>query len=148
MVAASEAPEGIGVTYFGFVLGFVGLEVASILVHKFLFHGPLWRIHRTHHRKLGSGPFELNDLFSLFFAAVGIVLLYAGVRGDDLLLGIGAGISAYGTGYFVVHDLTTHRRFLSLRPRVPTRFFVRRHRRHHQRADKEGQGPWGLFSGL
>ncbi len=133
----------------GICLGFSLLELTSILMHKYLFHGPLWRIHRTHHRKTGPGVLELNDAFSLLFAVLGVTLLHLGQRGGGFVLGLGLGICAYGIGYFLVHDLMTHRRFVPLKPRgsVLTRL-VRRHRWHHQRCDQRGQGPWGLFSGL
>ena len=55
--------------------GFAAAEVAAYLTHRFLFHGLLWPIHRTHHRHAHRhGPFELNDLFSLAAMFLGILL--------------------------------------------------------------------------
>lgn len=127
--------------------GFAGMEVASYLIHRYLFHGMLWRVHATHHRP-HPGPFEPNDLFSLAFAAVSIGLMWAG-RTDPTggwTFPIGTGIALYGILYFVLHDLYTHRRFLPFSTRNNALHTIRRaHQRHHQRVDRRGQEPYGLF---
>ena len=61
----------------GVMLGFLGMEPTSWFVHRFLFHGVLWPLHVTHHRR-GRSPFEWNDLFSLGFAAVAVALILGG----------------------------------------------------------------------
>jgi beta-carotene 3-hydroxylase len=128
-------------------VGFVGLELVSYALHRWVFHGALWRVHRTHHTAR-HGLFEWNDLFSLAFALGAIVLLIAGL-GDPLgsvSFPIGLGITLYGLCYFVVHDLYTHRRYLpfSSNSRV-LQVLKRAHLRHHQSAEKPGQEPFGLF---
>ncbi len=134
--------------WFGVIVGFVGLEIMSIFMHKFLFHGPLWFIHKSHHEKR-TGIFEKNDLFSLFFTLVGLGLIFWGQVHSPFIWGMGLGVSLYGTIYFVIHDLMSHRRFYPLKTKMAwINFFVFDHRKHHQRVDQEGQGPWGLFSGL
>ena len=30
-------------------VAFVAMEVLAYVLHRWVFHGPLWRIHRTHH---------------------------------------------------------------------------------------------------
>jgi beta-carotene 3-hydroxylase len=129
------------------IAGFVGMEIISYLVHRFVFHGLLWNIHRTHH-EASHGHFELNDLFSLGFAAVAIVLVVLG-SSDPLVdprFGVGIGITVYGILYFIMHDLFTHRRFLPFSSESRIMLLIRSaHNRHHQTAEKDGHEPYGLF---
>jgi beta-carotene 3-hydroxylase len=133
---------------FGWLLaGFALMEIISYLVHRFLFHGVLWNIHESHH-KPNHGLFELNDLFSLFFAAVSIWFIYTG-SGDPFsafYLGTGLGIAVYGLLYFIIHDLFTHKRFFPIKSENRVMRLVRRaHQRHHQDVGEKGQEPYGLF---
>jgi len=50
-------------------LGFAAMELAGWFIHKYLMHGPLWIIHKTHHRPSHSF-FEWNDLFSVLFGSM------------------------------------------------------------------------------
>jgi beta-carotene 3-hydroxylase len=127
--------------------GFVGLELVSYVLHRWVFHGLLWRVHRTHHTAR-HGLFEWNDLFSVAFASAAIALLILGL-GDPLgsiAFPTGLGITLYGLCYFVVHDLYTHKRYLpfSSENRV-LQVLKRAHLRHHQSAEKPGREPFGLF---
>jgi beta-carotene 3-hydroxylase len=128
-------------------VGFWGLELLSYALHRWVFHGPLWGVHRTHH-VARHGPFELNDLFSVFFAIASIGLLIAGLN-DPLrspAFGIGVGFTVYGLLYFVIHDFFTHRRYLPFQSRSPIlRLLKQAHLRHHHSAEKAGQEPFGLF---
>lgn len=124
------------------ILGFVGMEIFSYVVHRWLFHGILWRIHVTHHTQRKSW-FELNDLFSLIFAGVSIVFI---VSGNYIFSPIGLGIAIYGFIYFITHDLFTHCRFLPFNSKNKTLLTIRAaHQRHHQSAEKLGLEPFGLF---
>ena len=127
--------------------GFIGLEVASYVLHRYLFHGPLWKIHQSHHRA-GPGRFEWNDLFSVAFAALAMGLLWLGRAdpGRSVAFPLGVGIALYGVLYFILHDLYTHRRFLPFKTQSRAAQTIRRaHQRHHQSAEKDGQEPYGLF---
>ena len=129
------------------VAGFIGMELLSYVVHRYLFHGLFWRVHKTHH-EAHQGIFELNDLFSTIFALAAIVLILLGA--DEPLLdpkfGIGVGITVYGVLYFIIHDLFTHRRFIPFSSENRLMRLIRRaHQRHHQTADKVGNEPYGLF---
>ena len=127
--------------------GFVGMELLSYIVHRFLFHGILWRIHATHHRP-GHGTFEANDLFSLVFSLASIGLIVQGASDPLASVGfpVGVGIAVYGILYFVLHDLYTHRRFFPFRSDNRLFGMIRRaHQRHHQSAEKDGLEPYGLF---
>ncbi|MCW9707849.1 sterol desaturase family protein [Fodinibius salsisoli] len=129
------------------VCGFAGMEVISYLVHRFVFHGLLWEIHQTHHKPT-HGAFELNDLFSLFFGAVSIYLMYRGMEApvESMSFAIGLGIAIYGLLYFVIHDLFAHKRFMPFKSDSKIMRLIRyAHQRHHQSIDKEGQEPFGLF---
>ncbi|MDZ7715985.1 MAG: sterol desaturase family protein [Balneolaceae bacterium] len=129
------------------LLGFSGMEVVSYLVHRFLFHGLFWKIHQTHH-EAHHGLFEMNDIFSLFFAAVSIGLMYWGSANPlmSVAFPIGLGIAIYGILYFVIHDLFAHKRFVPFKSDSKIMRLIRRaHQNHHQSVDKKGQEPYGLF---
>ena len=136
---------------------YVGVFLATVLamegvawwMHKYLMHGPLWVLHRSHHRRR-EGAFERNDAFGLFFALPSMVLIWFGVRGHPVLLSIGLGMTAYGALYFFFHDVLVHRR-LPL-PFVPQRGYlhrvVRAHLVHHRATTKDGAVSFGfLFAG-
>lgn len=128
----------IGLTILGFVL----MEIFSYIVHRWLFHGILWRIHVTHHTPRKSW-FELNDLFSLIFGGVSIGFI---ISGNYILFPIGLGIALYGFVYFITHDLFTHRRFLPFNSGNKILLTIRAaHQRHHQSVEEEGLEPFGLF---
>ncbi|MGD8427287.1 MAG: sterol desaturase family protein [Balneolaceae bacterium] len=134
--------------FLGYILlGFGIMEIISYLVHRFIFHGILWRIHQTHH-KPNHGLFELNDLFSLFFAGISIYLMYLGIETPfrSVSFAIGLGIAVYGFLYFVIHDLFAHKRFMPFKSDSKILRLIRyAHQRHHQSVDPKGQEPYGLF---
>jgi beta-carotene 3-hydroxylase len=126
---------------------FVLMEAFSWLIHKYLMHGPLWNIHKTHHRKQ-PGFFEFNDLFSLFFAFLAVVLLLIGLnKPEPILTGLGLGISLYGLVYFIVHDMLIHRRLkLGIRLKHPyLKALAEAHRMHHKNHQREGGESFGLL---
>lgn len=129
------------------VAGFVGLELLSYVLHRWIFHGLLWKIHITHHTKQ-HGPFEWNDLFSVFFTALTIGLLAWGFSDPvgSVAFPVGLGMTTYGVLYFLIHDLITHRRFWPMRAKTAWVDTVRRaHLAHHQSIEKVGREPFGLF---
>ena len=129
---------------------FAVMEVLSYVLHRWLLHGLLWRMHRTHHDPAhGHGDgLEWNDLFSLAFGALSVGLIWAG-RGDPLAstaFPLGVGIAVYGVLYFVLHDLYAHGRMGRVKMAAPPAQAVKRaHGRHHQSLEKRGQEPYGLF---
>lgn len=128
---------------------FVAMEVASYVLHRWLLHGVLWQMHRTHHDPAhGHGDgFEWNDLFSLTFAALSIGLIWVGRTAPlGTAFPIGVGIAVYGVLYFVLHDLYAHGRLGRMTTQNPAAQSVKRaHGRHHQSLEKRGQEPYGLF---
>lgn len=132
---------------FWVAVGFAGMEVISYLVHRFVFHSMLWGIHKTHHVST-HGMFEANDLFSLFFAGVSILMMYAGMGQplQSIFFAVGLGIALYGILYFIIHDLFAHKRFVPFKSDNKLMRLIRRaHQRHHQSVDRPGQEPYGLF---
>ena len=121
-------------------------------VHRDVWHGPLMRIHRTHHQSMGegSGSIELNDIFSVVHAVLAVVLMglgYAFLEGwlAAVAYGVGLGVTVYGTAYFVVHDGLAH-------GRLPVAFlrrsrWLRRIRAAHEIHHRQGGAPYGLFAG-
>jgi len=89
------------------------MEGAAWAGHKYLMHGPLWFIHKSHHEPSKSW-FEINDVYGLLFAALSIGCIYHAWNTTasyaPYLAGFGFGIAAYGAVYFLVHDVLVHRR--------------------------------------
>ncbi|RIA47273.1 sterol desaturase family protein [Dichotomicrobium thermohalophilum] len=136
---------------FWIVLGvsfvsFVGMEAFAWCFHRYIMHGPLWFIHKTHHRPR-HGLFELNDLFALLFAAIAAPLFYFGARGYPPLLGIALGMIGYGLAYFLVHDVLVHRRIGHRF--TPARGYLRRvhqaHHMHHAVRERDGAVSFGFL---
>ena len=134
--------EAIGFTILGFVL----MELSGWAIHKYLMHGPLWMIHKTHHGHSESF-FELNDLFSLLFGSIAVLLIFLGVGELDYRFWMGIGISAYGMLYFFLHDVLIHRRVKWLdRPRTGfLKGIFKAHQAHHHSREKDGAVSFGLF---
>ncbi len=130
-----------------FIFGFLMMEAISYVAHRFLFHGVLWRIHRTHHAPT-KAFLELNDAFSVGFALLSIGLMCGAQKPllDSVAFPIGLSLTVYGIFYFILHDLFTHRRFLPFKSRNKVLLTVRAaHQRHHQTVEKQGIEPFGLF---
>lgn len=129
------------------VLGtLAGMELISWAMHKYLFHGPLWFIHQTHHQQK-HGIFEWNDIFSLLFGAIAVALMWFGRLNLDYRFWIGTGISIYGLIYFVFHDWFIHQR---LKPFKSNNLYLkgirRAHKIHHKSLNKYGSEEFGLLS--
>jgi beta-carotene 3-hydroxylase len=140
---ANSMLKVIGVT----VGSFLFMEAASWFIHKYIMHGPLWNIHKTHHVK-GKQFLELNDLFSASFGAVAVLsLLYGLHTGNAYYTGIGAGISLYGIVYFILHDVLIHRR-LAVKSKINNpylRGLANAHRDHHKTPNRDGAVAFGLL---
>jgi beta-carotene 3-hydroxylase len=109
-------------------------------------HGPLWVIHKTHHQPSKSF-FELNDLFSVLFGSIAMLLILLGVEELDYRFWIGVGISVYGVLYFILHDVLVHRR-LKWFDRPKNSFLkgiFKAHQAHHRTNQKEDAVSFGLF---
>jgi beta-carotene 3-hydroxylase len=128
------------------IVGFAIMEMSGWFIHKFIMHGPLWGIHKTHHQPSKSF-FELNDLFSLLFGSIAVILIFLGVEKLDYRFWIGIGISIYGLLYFFIHDVLVHRR-LKWFERPKNKFLLgilKAHQAHHATNKKDDAVSFGLF---
>ncbi|MBI6669648.1 beta-carotene hydroxylase [Pseudomonas syringae] len=121
-----------------FLTTFLGMEVFAFVAHKYVMHGWGWSWHRSHHEP-ESGWFEKNDLYAVVFALFAIMLIALGTQGMHPLEWVGAGMTAYGLVYFIVHDWMVHKRW-PLRY-VPRNGYLKRlyqgHLMHHAVSGKE-----------
>ena len=124
------------------LLTFALMEGAAWAMHKYVLHGPLWHLHRSHHEPHG-GWFERNDLVILFYAALSAGACVAG----GWWLGLGLGIALYGTVYFFVHDVLIHRRLRWLGK--PFTAYLRAvdiaHKTHHATHGRDGARAFGML---
>ena len=128
-----------------FLVALAGMEAVAYYTHKYVMHGFLWSLHKSHHVAKHT-RFEKNDFFAVFFASPSILLIYLGVNVYDPLLWLGLGMTAYGAVYFAFHDVLVHRR-------IPHRYtpkggYLRRvvqaHHMHHATKGKEGAVSFGF----
>jgi beta-carotene 3-hydroxylase len=128
------------------------MEPYSAWVHRVLWHGPLWAIHRTHHRDRidGGRPQRVvkNDLLSISHGPVAAALFAMGVFGSGTIaaiaLGAAVGMTVYGLLYVVLHDGLVHGR-LPIGPlgRLPPLAAMKAaHAEHH----RTNQAPYGFFA--
>jgi beta-carotene 3-hydroxylase len=121
------------------------MEAFSWFIHKYLFHGPLWFIHKTHHHQKHSW-FELNDIFSLLFATIALWLMWLGHLSFDHRFWTGTGISIYGISYFIFHDWFIHNRFKAFKSNNKYLSGIRRaHKMHHKSTQKHPAQEFGLL---
>ncbi len=127
---------------------FLAMEGVAWVTHKYVMHGFLWSLHKSHHEPR-RGLWELNDAFGLFFAAIAIGFIYWSVQagGPEWALFVGLGITAYGFVYFLAHDILVHKR-VALRIN-PKKGYLRRlyqaHRLHHAVEGKHGCVSFGFI---
>jgi beta-carotene 3-hydroxylase len=125
------------------------MEFVAWFAHKYIMHGLLWNLHEDHHTKESSHSFlEQNDSFFIIFATPAIIfILIATIYHAPYLLTIGLGITAYGTCYFLVHDVFIHSRLKWLR-NIDNFYFraIRRaHKIHHKNIHKEDGECFGML---
>ncbi len=129
------------------IAGFVGMEIVAQVMHKYVMHGFLWSLHKSHHQK-GKGFFELNDYYFVIFALPGILLILSGANaGWDWRFFLGAGIALYGFTYLVVHDVIIHQRlrwFTKLNNGY-VKAMRRAHKAHHANVDKNAAVSYGML---
>ena len=127
------------------LLTIAAMEAFSWFIHKYLFHGPLWFIHKSHHQER-NGWFEFNDVFSLLFAVISLYLMWEGRSELGNSFWIGLGISVYGMIYFIFHDWFIHDRFKSFKSGNRYLLGIRRaHKIHHKSTKKNPSEEFGLL---
>ncbi|WDI31489.1 sterol desaturase family protein [Hyphococcus flavus] len=133
--------------FFLVFAGFILLmEIVAWITHKYVMHGWLWSLHRSHHEPR-EGAFEKNDWFAVLFAVPSMILMYFGVHGYPLAMAAGLGILGYGLIYFFFHDILVHRRIdFGLRPKKGyLARIVQAHRLHHAVESKDGCVSFGFI---
>ena len=131
-----------------FLIAFSVMEFMAWFTHKYIMHGPLWVLHKDHHKKDHDSKFERNDFFFIFYALVSItfVLLW---KFDYFQFGltVGLGIFAYGLTYFLVHDIFIHQRFKIFRNANSKygKALRRAHKIHHKHLGKNDGECFGML---
>ena len=125
-------------------VSFVAMEPVAAVVHRTVMHGSGWGWHRSHHARPRPAP-EGNDAYPLVIGAVVFAAMLVGHLVEPLrpLLWVGAGLTAYGAAYAVVHDLLVHQR-LGRIPLVRSRYVrwvAAAHALHHD----DGRAPYGFL---
>ncbi len=124
----------------------LAMEAWSWFSHKYLLHGPLWFLHKSHHQKAPTW-WEWNDLVVVFYGLISTALVIYGLSFQSPTLWIGVGIGVYGILYFLLHDVVIHRR-------VRTRYqpghpyilrLIRAHRAHHRHIEKDESEAFGFL---
>jgi beta-carotene 3-hydroxylase len=142
----------------GILIAFPAMEAIAWAMHKWIMHGPLWILHRSHHRvreKAGTsgtrdrakGRWEANDAFGIFFSGVSMTLIWSGLAGRPFRFGLGLGMALYGLAYLWVHDAASHGRFGKFPlPRLAyLRRLIRDHRLHHSGDGLDGSRNFGFL---
>lgn len=124
------------------------MEGVAYVAHRWVMHGFLWSIHRSHHEP-GRGLLEVNDWFAAMGALPAIALISAGtwLGFGSALMWLGVGITGYGMIYFGFHDVIVHRRVpMSWVPRSRyMKRIVQAHRLHHVVETKAGTVSFGFI---
>lgn len=130
-----------------FFLAFFGMEFVAWFSHKYVMHGFLWSLHKSHHVK-SDKVLEHNDFFAIIFAIPSWLFIMLGVIYESpVSIWIGSGMTAYGIAYFLVHDILIHQRIKWLR-NLDGKYIkaVRRaHKIHHKRIGKEDGESFGFL---
>lgn len=134
------------------LLTVVALEGLAWVVHRYLLHGPLWFLHRTHHEPQPTW-FEANDVVALVYGVLSAALIIWGDLTGHWAREIGIGIAVYGVLYFVLHDVMVHQRLPMpgwLRHWVQhdrgyLRRLIRAHKVHHKRMGRTGSEAFGFL---
>ena len=134
--------------YIVFIFTFFFMEFVAWFTHKYIMHGFLWNLHSDHHTRDNNSIFEKNDSFFLIFATPSFLLILIGTLYSlSIPLAIGVGIAAYGTAYFLVHDVLIHQRIKWFRrsSNFYTKAIRKAHKVHHKKLGKEDGECFGML---
>jgi beta-carotene 3-hydroxylase len=125
---------------------FAFMEGWAWFMHKFVQHGPLWFLHRSHHVR-HPHPVEHNDLFFGAYGLLSAALFMRGEGGQRWWFWVGVGIAAYGAVYFFVHDVLIHGRlrFWKKSRNTYLRALNMAHKMHHKTTGRDGSVEFGLL---
>tara|TARA_B100000700_G_scaffold329855_1_gene453256 strand:+ start:3892 stop:4347 length:456 start_codon:yes stop_codon:yes gene_type:complete len=127
---------------------FIFMEGVAWFTHKYIMHGFLWNLHKSHH-KVHKHFFEMNDLFAVIFSIPSILLIYIGYSYESysILKYFGIGIFLYGVAYVIFHDIIVHRR-IKINFKINSEYMKRimnAHYVHHKVHTKEGAKAFGFL---
>ena len=127
---------------------FIFIESVAWFTHKYIMHGFLWNLHKSHH-KVHKNFFEMNDLFAVIFSIPSILLIYIGYSYESysILKYFGIGIFLYGVAYIIFHDIIVHRR-IKINFKINSEYMKRimnAHYVHHKVHTKEGAKAFGFL---
>jgi len=127
---------------------FIFMEGVAWFTHKYIMHGFLWNLHKSHH-KVHKHFFEMNDLFAVIFSIPSILLIYIGYSYESysILKYFGIGIFLYGAAYIIFHDIIVHRR-IKINFKINSEYMKRimnAHYVHHKVHTKEGAKAFGFL---
>jgi len=130
--------QGFGIM----LLTFVAMEGVAWVMHKYVLHGFLWFLHKSHHVP-HKHALERNDLFFTFYGSLAMLCFISGGR----LFWVGAGSSLYGVTYFVIHDVLIHRRLkvFGKTSNVYLKALNMAHKVHHKTQGKHGSESFGML---
>jgi beta-carotene 3-hydroxylase len=133
----------------GIIVGLaVFMEAVAWFTHKYVMHGFLWALHADHHHPRGLG-FQRNDLFAVFFSLIAFGFFLAGyLSGWRPLTSAGIGITLYGVGYVLFHDIMFHKRIKRIRIPARTSYLkriVHAHSVHHRSSGRTGATAFGFL---
>ncbi len=125
---------------------FLGMEFVAWFMHKYVLHGALWFLHRSHHVR-HPHHLERNDLFFLFYGTLSMLFIIYGSPDKDWRYWLGIGIAAYGTVYFFVHDVLIHGRLRFWRKSSNSylRALNMAHKIHHKTTGRDGSEEFGML---
>ena len=118
-------------------------EPLMTLVHRFVFQGPLWCEHESHHAHPTVRRIVRNDLLWVWPLLGSVVLIAVG---GPVLAGVGMGGAAYVAAYIFAHDGVAHGRFpvpRAVRRLTVFRIIAQTHRLHHR--TRTGAHPFGVY---
>ena len=125
---------------------FFAMEGVAWFTHKYVLHGFLWFLHRSHHVK-HNRVFELNDLFFTFYGTLATLFFIYGGQNLDYRFWIATGITLYGLTYFLVHDVFIHRRIKIFKKASNAYFRALNmaHKVHHKTSVRNGSEAFGML---
>ncbi len=131
-----------------FLIAVIAMEGVAWATHRWVMHGPLWVLHKSHHSER-TGAFEANDLFAVGFAGIAIAMFWIGAEREwSAITWAAAGVTTYGALYAIVHDGMVHRRwpFRVVPRRGYLKGLVQAHRLHHAVDAREGAVSFGFLA--
>jgi beta-carotene 3-hydroxylase len=133
---------GIGIMLITFVV----MEGVAWVMHKYVLHGFLWFLHKSHHTR-HNHAFELNDLFFAYYGTLAMLFFVFGSEPIDYRFWVGAGITLYGVAYFLIHDVFIHRRIKMFgnTSSVYLKALNMAHKVHHKAKGKCGSESFGML---